>query len=101
MHTGVSSYWVVWYVHCERYTRVIMEASPEFPIYFLKIYSCRGKYGLWADVKEQTGDLKEGFPTDTIRRLGTMEASHAQFPESTWVSWGAQSEYQVLERDGA
>jgi hypothetical protein len=26
-------------VCCERYTRVLMEASPEFPIHFLKIYS--------------------------------------------------------------
>ena len=39
MHTGVSSYRVVWYVCCERYTRVFVEASPEFPIHFLKIYS--------------------------------------------------------------
>jgi len=39
MHTGVSSYRVVWQGCCERYTRVLMEASPEFPIHFLKIYS--------------------------------------------------------------
>jgi hypothetical protein len=42
IHAGVSSYGVVWYVHCEKYTRVLMEASPEFPIYFLKIYSNNG-----------------------------------------------------------
>jgi hypothetical protein len=39
MHTGVSSSWVVWQVCLERYTRVLMEASLEFPIHFLKIYS--------------------------------------------------------------
>src|SRR6516164_9622265 len=39
MHTGVSSSWVVWHVCFERYTRVLMEASLEFPIHFLKIYS--------------------------------------------------------------
>ena len=39
MHTGVSSYWVVWHMFFERYTRVLLEASPEFPIHFLKIYS--------------------------------------------------------------
>ena len=38
MHTGVSSSWVVWQVFFERYTRVLLEASPEFPIHFLKIY---------------------------------------------------------------
>jgi hypothetical protein len=38
MHTGVSSYGVVWQVFFERYTRVLMEASPAFPIHFLKIY---------------------------------------------------------------
>src|SRR5262247_295310 len=38
MHTGVSSSWVVWHVFFERYTRVLMEASPEFPIHILKIY---------------------------------------------------------------
>jgi hypothetical protein len=38
MHTGVSSYGVVWQVFFERYTRVLLEASPEFPIHFLKIY---------------------------------------------------------------
>src|SRR5262245_38763919 len=41
MHTGVSSYWVVWQVFFERYTRVLLEASLEFPIHFLKIYSTR------------------------------------------------------------
>src|SRR5215472_18800446 len=41
MHTGVSSSWVIWHVYCERYTRVLMEASPECPIHFLKIYSRR------------------------------------------------------------
>ena len=39
MHTGVSSYWVVWQVFFERYTRVLLDASPEFPIHFLKIYN--------------------------------------------------------------
>jgi hypothetical protein len=29
----------MWQVCFERYTRVLMEASPEFPIHFLKIYS--------------------------------------------------------------
>jgi hypothetical protein len=38
MHTGGSSSWVVGYVCLERYTRVLMKASLEFPIYFLKIY---------------------------------------------------------------
>jgi hypothetical protein len=28
-------------VFFERYTRVLMEASPEFPIHFLKIYTRR------------------------------------------------------------
>jgi hypothetical protein len=37
-HTGVSSYWVLWHVFFERYTRVLLEASPECPIHFLKIY---------------------------------------------------------------
>src|SRR5215510_13388464 len=31
--------WGYWQVFFERYTRVLMEASPEFPIHFLKIYS--------------------------------------------------------------
>ena len=39
MHTGVSSSWVVWQVCLERYIRVLMESSLEFPIHFLKIYS--------------------------------------------------------------
>src|SRR6476646_10299225 len=39
MHTGVSSSWVVWQGFFERYTRVLLEASPEFPLHFLKIYS--------------------------------------------------------------
>jgi hypothetical protein len=26
-----------------RYTRLLMEASPKFPIYFLKVYSCQKK----------------------------------------------------------
>src|SRR4029453_9323050 len=39
MHTGVVSSGVVWHVFSERYTRVLMDASPEFPIHFLKIYS--------------------------------------------------------------
>jgi hypothetical protein len=38
MHTGVVSSGVVWHVFSERYTRVLMDASPEFPIHFLKIY---------------------------------------------------------------
>src|SRR5712691_11929582 len=42
MHTGVSSSWVVWHVCLERYTRVLMKASLEFPIHFLKIYRCPG-----------------------------------------------------------
>ena len=42
MHTGVSSSWVVWHVFFERYTRVLLEASPEFPIHFLKIYITLG-----------------------------------------------------------
>src|SRR5262244_1313656 len=37
-HTGGSSSWVVWHVCLERYTRVLMKASLEFPIHFLKIY---------------------------------------------------------------
>jgi hypothetical protein len=41
MHTGVSSDWVIGQVFFERYTRVLMEASPEFPIHFLKIYSSK------------------------------------------------------------
>jgi hypothetical protein len=41
MHTGVFSYGVVEHVFFERYTRVLMEASPEFPIHFLKIYTYR------------------------------------------------------------
>src|SRR5262249_1799761 len=32
--------WGYWQVFFERYTRVLSEASPEFPIHFLKIYSC-------------------------------------------------------------
>jgi hypothetical protein len=39
MPTGVSSYWVVWQGFSKRYTRGLLEASPEFPIHFLKIYS--------------------------------------------------------------
>ena len=39
MHTGVSSWGVVWHGEFERYTRVLMEASLEFPIHFLKIYN--------------------------------------------------------------
>src|SRR5215831_10369603 len=40
MHMGVSSSWVGWQVCLERYTRVLMKASLEFPIHFLKIYRC-------------------------------------------------------------
>ena len=39
MHTSVSSNWVVRPVFFERYTRVLLQASSEFPIHFLKIYS--------------------------------------------------------------
>src|SRR5262245_34803414 len=39
MHTGVSSSGVGWQVCLERYTRVLMKASLEFPNHFLKIYS--------------------------------------------------------------
>src|SRR5262250_2264800 len=38
MHTSVSSNWVVRPVFFERYTRVLLQASSEFPIHFLKIY---------------------------------------------------------------
>src|SRR5262249_23303547 len=47
MHTGVSSSWVVWHVCLERYTRVLMEASLEFPIHFLKIYSTAAIVEAW------------------------------------------------------
>jgi hypothetical protein len=36
---GVSCNRVVCEAFFERYTRLLMAASPEFPIYFLKIYS--------------------------------------------------------------
>src|SRR5215467_2988764 len=39
MLTGVFSSWVVWQGFFGRYTRLLMDASPEFPIHFLKIYS--------------------------------------------------------------
>src|SRR4030095_4070890 len=61
MHTGVSSWGVVWHGYFERYTRVLMEASLEFPIHFLKIYSIKisGKFQL--RVRPRTGcSLGEG-----------------------------------------
>src|SRR5713226_9149412 len=39
MLTGVSSSRVMWQSFLERYTRLLMEANPKFPIYFLNIYS--------------------------------------------------------------
>src|SRR4030095_14242653 len=39
MLTGVSSCAVVTEMALERYTHWLMDASPEFPIHFLKIYS--------------------------------------------------------------
>src|SRR6266853_3609140 len=39
MHTGVSSCSGMTAMSMERYTRVLMDASPEFPIHFLNIYS--------------------------------------------------------------
>src|SRR5713101_1692007 len=38
MLTGVSSSRVMWQSFLERYTRLLMEANPKFPIYFLNIY---------------------------------------------------------------
>jgi hypothetical protein len=38
MLTGVSSCAVVTEMALERYTHWLMDASPEFPIHFLKIY---------------------------------------------------------------
>src|SRR6266705_1193765 len=46
MLTGVCSSCVVWQGFFERYTRLLMDTSPEFPIHFLKIYS-RG--GAWVE----------------------------------------------------
>src|SRR5713226_181082 len=40
MLTGVSSSRVMWQSFLERYTRLLMEANPKFPIYFLNIYRC-------------------------------------------------------------
>ena len=43
MHTGVASSGVVRESFFEKYTRALVEASPEFPLHFLKIYSeCSG-----------------------------------------------------------
>jgi sugar lactone lactonase YvrE len=44
MLTGVSSYRVIRTSFFERYTRLLMETSPEFPIPFLKIYSLGNVY---------------------------------------------------------
>src|SRR5262249_19170575 len=41
MLTGVCSSWVVWQGCFGRYTRLLMDASPELPSHFLKIYSLR------------------------------------------------------------
>jgi hypothetical protein len=50
MLTGVFSSWGVWQGFFERYTRLLMDARPEFPIHFLKIYSC-GKPSGWTSMK--------------------------------------------------
>jgi hypothetical protein len=40
--TGVSSCVVVTAMSIETYTRLLLDASPEFPIHFLNIYSSHG-----------------------------------------------------------
>jgi hypothetical protein len=39
MLTGVSSKWKVFETYVLRYTRLLVETSPKFPIYFPKVYS--------------------------------------------------------------
>src|SRR5262252_4905645 len=43
--TGVSSCAVVTEMSMETYTRLLIDAKPEFPIHFLNIYSIRYLYG--------------------------------------------------------
>jgi hypothetical protein len=41
MLTGVSSKWKVFETYVLRYTRLLVETSPKFPIYFPKVYTIR------------------------------------------------------------
>src|SRR6266571_2120656 len=98
MHTGVSSYGVVWQVCFERYTRVLMEASPEFPIHFLKIYSLglRLHEALSLQVSDIDGqrlqvhihrgkgatDRYVPLPADTLALLRTYWKTHRH---KTWL----------------
>jgi hypothetical protein len=41
MLTGVSSKWKVFETYVLRYTRLLVETSPKFPIYFPKVYNNR------------------------------------------------------------
>src|SRR5262249_2388067 len=83
MHTGVSSSGVGWQVCLERYTRVLMKASLEFPNHFLKIYS-----------KEIHANHLEAFHTSLRRRCAAyrrrtnMYAKHTgQLQERLDVYW--------------
>src|SRR4030095_9333015 len=77
MHTGVSSSWVVWHVFFERYTRVLMEASSDFPIHFLKIYS----WTIQTDVSRvSAGAFCALFALYTLHRADAATAGSAQAP---------------------
>jgi hypothetical protein len=85
MHTGGSSSWIVGYVCLERYTRVLMKASLEFPIYFLKIYSSEhvqmGRVLAVAPMRMEHGEvttLERSAPDGTVEVVQALRPTAHQ-----------------------
>src|SRR5713226_550409 len=66
MLTGVSSCSDVTEMSMERYTRLLMDASPEFPIHFLNIYSAYD--GAYVDAKPGPLPLRSFKPAHGFLR---------------------------------
>jgi hypothetical protein len=66
---------VVWHVCYERYTRVLMEASPEFPIHFLKIYS-------WVIGMPLYGEVRALATANLSRRIRHGLVHRAAWPKN-------------------
>src|SRR5215510_8156584 len=58
MHMFISFSWVIWQSFFERYTRLLMETSPEFLIHFLKIYRTTSPMATYWAVNPRRYDVK-------------------------------------------
>ena len=83
IHTGVPSYGVAYESCFERYTRVFMKASPDFPIHFLKNSIDVG------NAAQRKALMAQQQPMGAhARTSGRMKAMHV----------GQSLEFQVAER---